>query len=193
MNTPVTPSPSKLNARFENLSGGHSYNVFDIVYRCKETNELLQVVHDMDALKAHASAEEWKRIFDGRTGCTRWPFGSGVWGKKEFVLPNVANENIVSMYEGNSNLFWAERFGRETGIEDLWIKMCGNSHTGSFKDLGMTVLVSAVKQMIADGKQIPAVACASTGDTSAAPRPTRRRLGFLRWFFCPKTRSLWPS
>jgi threonine synthase len=46
--------------------------------------------------------------------------------------------------------------------------MCGNSHTGSFKDLGMTVLVSTVKQMIADGKDIKAIACASTGDTSAA-------------------------
>ncbi|MGD2165224.1 MAG: threonine synthase, partial [Anaerolineae bacterium] len=45
---------------------------------------------------------------------------------------------------------------------------CGNSHTGSFKDLGMTVLVSVVKQMLADGKPIRAVACASTGDTSAA-------------------------
>ena len=32
----------------------------------------------------------------------------------------------------------------------------------------MTVLVSVVKQMIADGVQIGAVACASTGDTSAA-------------------------
>ena len=32
----------------------------------------------------------------------------------------------------------------------------------------MTVLVSTVKQMIADGKPIRAVACASTGDTSAA-------------------------
>jgi threonine synthase len=53
-------------------------------------------------------------------------------------------------------------------VEDLWIKQCGNSHTGSFKDLGMTVLVSMVKQMIADGQHIPAVACASTGDTSAA-------------------------
>lgn len=38
------------------------------------------------------------------------------------------------MFEGNSNLFWAERFGRETlGMNDLWIKQCGNSHTGSFK------------------------------------------------------------
>jgi threonine synthase len=32
----------------------------------------------------------------------------------------------------------------------------------------MTVLVSAVKQMIADGRPVTAVACASTGDTSAA-------------------------
>ena len=32
----------------------------------------------------------------------------------------------------------------------------------------MTVLVSQVKQMIAEGKPIRAVACASTGDTSAA-------------------------
>src|SRR5207249_2244781 len=48
------------------------------------------------------------------------------------------------------------------------IKMCGQSHTGSFKDLGMTVLVSVVRQMIADGKPVRAVACASTGDTSAS-------------------------
>lgn len=49
------------------------------------------------------------------------------------------------MFEGATNLFWAERFGREAlGMSDLWVKQCGNSHTGSFKDLGMTVLVSQV-------------------------------------------------
>src|SRR5205823_3579880 len=37
-----------------------------------------------------------------------------------------------------------------------------------FKDLGMTVLVSVVKQMIAHGTPIQAVVCASTGDTSAS-------------------------
>jgi threonine synthase len=72
------------------------------------------------------------------------------------------------MYEGASNLFWADRYGKQVGVGDLWVKLCGNSHTGSFKDLGMTVLVSVVKQMIAMGKPIDAVACASTGDTSAA-------------------------
>ena len=74
------------------------------------------------------------------------------------------------MFEGNSNLFWAERFARETlSMTDLWVKQCGNSHTGSFKDLGMTALVSQVNRI---RKQKPgsisAVGCASTGDTSAA-------------------------
>lgn len=49
------------------------------------------------------------------------------------------------MFEGNSNLFWAERFGHQLGLNDLWVKQCGCSHTGSFKDLGMTVLVSQVR------------------------------------------------
>ena len=78
------------------------------------------------------------------------------------------------MDEGGTNMFWAERFGHELGLEDLWVKQCGNSHTGSFKDLGMTVLVSVVKQMVADGAGVRAVACASTGDTSAVAGRVRR-------------------
>ena len=79
----------------------------------------------------------------------------------------VDDENVVSMYEGGSNLFWADRLCKDIGVEDSK-GGAGNSHTGSFKDLGMTVLVSMVKQMISEGIAIPAVACASTGDTSAA-------------------------
>ena len=62
-----------------------------------------------------------------------------------------------------------QTLARDLGLDDLWVKQCGISHTGSFKDLGMTVLVSAVAQMMADGNSpVRAVACASTGDTSAA-------------------------
>ncbi|MGH0036872.1 MAG: threonine synthase [Myxococcota bacterium] len=142
------------------------YGLDEIVYTDREGG-LLEVVHDMAELKK-TTAQEWKRLFEGRRHKNEWPYGSGVWGKKEWVLPEIDNENVVSMYEGHSNLFWAERYGREIGVDDLWIKLCGNSHTGSFKDLGMTALVSMVKEMISRGKQIPAVACASTGDTSAA-------------------------
>ncbi len=161
------PSKPAYRAWFEAFDDpSERYELDEVVYTAKDGG-LLQVVHDMDELKK-TSADEWKAIFEGRAHKTTWPYGSGVWGKKEWVLPGIDNDNVVSMYEGHTNLFWAERYGREIGLEELWIKLCGNSHTGSFKDLGMTVLVSQVKEMIARGKEIPAVACASTGDTSAA-------------------------
>ena len=145
--------------------GDHS--IWQALYNCPTCGDLLQVVHDTAALKRR-SPTTWMRLFEERYKRTTWPYGSGVWGKKELVCPALRNENIVSMDEGGTNLFWAERYGQELGLDDLWVKMCGNSHTGSFKDLGMTVLVSVVKQMMADGVGMRAVACASTGDTSAA-------------------------
>ncbi len=158
----------KFNAWFQCINGcsGH-YGLNEIIYQCPECGELLEVAHDMDALKSR-SAQEWKDLFDDRYRRHDWPYGSAIWGKKEFVCPNVDNKNIVSTYEGGSNLFWADRLGKQLGLDDFWIKQCGMAHTGSFKDLGMTVLVSMVKQMLDEGKNIRAVACASTGDTSAA-------------------------
>ena len=172
-------------AWFESLRDpSERYPLDDIVYTDREGG-LLQVVHDLDQLKK-TSAEEWKRVFRERSHQNEWPYGSGVWGYKEWVLPEVDDENIVSMYEGHTNLFWADCYGRELGLDDLWIKLCGNSHTGSFKDLGMTVLVSMVKEMIARGKTIPAVACASTGDTSAALAAYAAAAGIPAVVFLPR-------
>ena len=144
-----------------------AYALDTVIYHCPLCRNLLEVVHDVGALRDR-SAAEWKTLFDARYKRTSWPYGSSVWGKKEWVAPGIRDENVVSMDEGGTNLFWASRFGGEIGLDDLWVKQCGNSHTGSFKDLGMTVLVSAVKQMVADGRSVRAVGCASTGDTSAA-------------------------
>jgi threonine synthase len=140
--------------------------LFERVYRCPTCGELLEVAHDLDALSA-TPADAWKRLFERRYRSAP-PYGSGVWGKKEWVAPTIRDENIVSMNEGASSLLALPGLGRELGLDDVRVKQCGDSHTGSFKDLGMTVLVSAVRQMIADGAPIRAVACASTGDTSAA-------------------------
>ena len=156
------------NSWLECIRGcGRRYSIYDAVYRCEDCGGLLHVQHNMDALR-NRSAEEWKGLFVQRTRTNEWPHASGVWGKKEWVCPNISDVSIVSMYEGHTNCFWAERLGKELGVNDLWVKLCGNSHTGSFKDLGMTVLVSVVREMITMGKPIRAVACASTGDTSAA-------------------------
>src|SRR5690348_7099571 len=146
---------------------GAKYPLNSIIYQCPKCNSLLEVQHDTAAL-AERVAKNWKKVFEDRYKSNLWPYGSGVWGKKEWILPEIKNDDVVSLYEGGTNLFWAERFGKVIGVNELWIKLCGNTHSVSFKDLGMTVLVSQVKQMISEGAPIKAVVCASTGDTSAA-------------------------
>ncbi len=150
---------------FAGCAGKHS--IYNVIYRCPSCDSLLEVYHEREPLK-QTSADDWKALFDSRASTTIWPYGSGVWSMREWVIPDLHDENVVSMCEGNTNLFWADRLGKQLGVPDLWIKLCGNSHTGSFKDLGMTVLVSVVKQMMAGDSPVKAVACASTGDTSAA-------------------------
>jgi len=142
------------------------YSVFDSVYRCTECGGLLDVQHDLEALRGR-SAEDWKACFE-KVSSPVHATSSGVWNKKEWVLPQVDPAHIVSLGEGNTPLLRMRRMEEEFGLDRVWVKLSGNSHTGSFKDLGMTVLVSAVRQMMAEGKEIRAVVCASTGDTSAA-------------------------
>lgn len=156
------------SASFRCFSGcPGSYPLTRPIYRCPSCDGLLDVVHDVEALRDR-SAASWMKLFDDRYKRTAWPYGSGVWGKREWVAPDVPDDAIVSMDEGGTNLFWAERYGRQIGLDDLWVKLCGNSHTGSFKDLGMTVLVSVVRKAVREGLSLRAIACASTGDTSAS-------------------------
>ncbi len=146
---------------------GVRFELTEPVYRCPKCRGLLDVVHDVEAL-ARRSPEEWKRLFRERYALGPWPLGSGVWGKREWVAPRLGDEHVVSLDEGHTTLQRAEALGKQLGVPDLWIKQCGSSATGSFKDLGMTVLVSMVKRALAEGRAIRAIGCASTGDTSAA-------------------------
>lgn len=173
MNRPYTTHLSFLaspmySAHFRCFRGcPGQWPLYEVIYICPTCGGLLEVYHDTDALRNRSGAA-WMRLFGDRSGTTHFPYGSGVWRYKEWVVPDLVDENIVSTFEGNTNLFWASRLGEQIGVPELWVKQSGNSHTGSFKDLGMTVLVSVVKQMIKQGRPIQAVACASTGDTSAA-------------------------
>ena len=156
------------SASFRCLAGCEgAYPLTQAIYRCPKCEGLLDVEHDTQALSSR-SAAAWMKLFDDRYKRTLWPYGSGVWGKREWIAPEVPDDAIVSMDEGGTNLFWAERYGKSVGLDDVWVKLCGNSHTGSFKDLGMTVLVSVVRHAIQKGLEVRAIACASTGDTSAS-------------------------
>jgi threonine synthase len=140
-----------------------SYGVFSVIYRCPLCGGLLEVAHDDAALAAERDGPAWRALFESRLR------GSGVWAKREWVLPQLPEDKIVTLGEGWTPLVPVRQLGRDFGALDLWIKQCGISHSGSFKDLGMTVLVSAVNQIVSlPGSPVRAVACASTGDTSAA-------------------------
>jgi len=91
------------------------------------------------------------------------PASSGVWRFRELVLPDVSDEEIVSQPEGNTPLIRRERVAAWCGLDSIHLKLEGANPTGSFKDRGMTVAVTQARRISA-----PAVACASTGNTSAS-------------------------
>ncbi|MFB6282819.1 MAG: threonine synthase [Halobacteria archaeon] len=83
----------------------------------------------------------------------------GVW-RYQSILPVEKKE--VSLQEGGTPLYDAEKLSDEIGV-DIHVKHEGMNPTGSFKDRGMTVGVSKAIEL-----GIERVACASTGNTSAA-------------------------
>ena len=100
--------------------------------------------------------------FDGRC-CMTSPAAmqSGVWRFAEVVHPNA--EHLVSYPEGNTPLLSRPTVQRFADCEGLLLKHEGMNPTGSFKDRGMTVGVTQALRLGAT-----AVACASTGNTSAS-------------------------
>ena len=78
---------------------------------------------------------------------------------------------LVTMEEGDTPLVPAPRLSELTGCE-VWLKLEGTNPTGSFKDRGMTVAVSAA---VDEGAE--AIVCASTGNTAASAAAYAARAG----------------
>ncbi len=88
----------------------------------------------------------------------------GVMRKYRQFLPDIAEDNIVSIHEGNTPLVYAKNLSSFINPSlHIYLKYEGLNPTGSFKDRGMTVAVSMAKQ-----QSSRAIICASTGNTSAS-------------------------
>jgi threonine synthase len=160
-----------LSATFRCFRGCEgSWPLTQAIYRCPKCDSLLEVRHDLTALAKLHDGPGWRALFDQRWSPTHLGASpSGVWGKREWVAPMVPDEAVVTTGEGMTPLYPARRLAGEMGFGELFVKQCGTTHTGSFKDLGMTVLVSVVNHAVRTGAlKVRAIACASTGDTSAA-------------------------
>lgn len=118
-----------------------------------------------------------RRRFDARRGSDPGMQGSGVWRFRELLL---GARTPVTHPEGNTALYRRPALSAFTGIEDLALKHEGENPTGSFKDRGMTV---AVTQAVRAGAT--AVACASTGNTSASMAAYAAQAGLPALVFVP--------
>jgi threonine synthase len=89
---------------------------------------------------------------------------------REF-LPLGPDAAVVTLLEGGTPLLPAPSLSARVGAQ-VWLKVEGANPTGSFKDRGMTMAISAA---LADGAK--AVVCASTGNTSASAAAYAARAG----------------
>ena len=110
-----------------------------------------------DARRSQAST------IDPLTGDADLFDSSGVWRFRELVLPDASERDIVTQPEGNTPLIRRASVSGWCGVDALLMKHEGANPTGSFKDRGMTVAVTQARRVGAT-----AVACASTGNTSAS-------------------------
>ncbi len=95
------------------------------------------------------------------------PGEDGLWRYRE----RLPVEPLVTLGEGWTPLIPAPALSERVGA-DVWLKFEGANPTGSFKDRGMTVAVSAA---LHEGQE--AVVCASTGNTAASAAAYAARAG----------------
>jgi threonine synthase len=106
---------------------------------------------------------------------------SGVWRFRE-LLPAIAPDAIVTLRENDVPLYEARDGGRYAGIDRLAYLHLGMNPTGSFKDAGMTVAISAAR-----ARGAGAVVCASTGNTAASMSAYAARAGMAAIVLVPAT------
>jgi len=88
----------------------------------------------------------------------------GVIERYRDFLPVSDKTPVITLQEGGTPLIKADPIAEKVGSGyNVWLKYEGLNPTGSFKDRGMTV---AVSKAVEEGSG--AVACASTGNTSAS-------------------------
>jgi threonine synthase len=143
---------------------------------CPKCGGLLEVVHP-----PRSDGETLRALFRSRRDALAGPDRSGVWRYRELVLPKAGDDDIVSHPEGNTPLLERGAISQWAGVDALLLKHEGHNPTGSFKDRGMTVAITQAKRTGAR-----AVACASTGNTSASLAAYAAQAGLPALVFVPE-------
>jgi threonine synthase len=158
-------------------------------FRCAECGDLFEVEyagwgHRQGHDRPNPGALKW--LWRERRCSSESLDQSGVWRFRE-LLPILDNfGNAVSLHEGNTPLYKLKRAAVALGIDQLFAKHQGMNPTGSFKDTGMTAALSVARE-----RGFTWVACASTGNTSAAMAAYAARAGLRSLVLIPEGKIAW--
>ena len=159
------------------------------IFRCKDCGDLFEVEYPGWAQtggtdRPNAGALRW--LWRERRASSELLDHSGVWRFRE-MLPILDNfGNAVTLREGNTPLYHLPRMAKALGVDQLYAKHQGMNPTGSFKDTGMTAALSVAKE-----RGYEWVACASTGNTSAAMAAYAARAGLKSLVLIPQGKIAW--
>ena len=161
-------------------------------FRCATCSSLYEVVYPWfsvgqqhgEAQLPNPSALRW--LWQERRNSSQAIDQSGVWRFRD-LLPIVKNmDTVTTLREGNTPLYDLPRAANALGIHWVLAKHQGMNPTGSFKDTGMTAALS-----VAVERGFEWVACASTGNTSAAMAAYAARAGLRSIVFIPEGKIAW--
>ena len=137
--------------------------------RCRKCGGLLSLHYPEPGERGKALRARFDARLSARTSFDELKSGmippdvSGVWRYRELVLPDAVAPDVITYPEGNTPTLRRAAVAQWCGVDALLMKHEGANPTGSFKDRGMTVAITQAKRIGAS-----AVACASTGNTSAS-------------------------
>jgi threonine synthase len=158
-------------------------------FRCTVCGELFDVEYPGWSQRGgpdRPNAGGLKWVWRERRSSTEAVDQSGVWRFRE-LLPILDNfGNAVTLREGNTPLYHLTRAAKALRIDHLFAKHQGMNPTGSFKDTGMTAAMSVAKVW-----GFECVACASTGNTSAAMAAYAARAGLRSLVLIPEGKVAW--
>lgn len=158
-------------------------------FRCAQCGELFEVeypgwVERRGPDRPNPGALKW--LWRERRCSSETLDQSGVWRFRELLPILESFGNAVTLREGNTPLYHLPRSAKALGIDQLFAKHQGMNPTGSFKDTGMTSALSVARE-----RGFEWVACASTGNTSAAMAAYAARAGLRSLVLIPEGKIAW--
>ena len=179
------PGVRQSDFRFRCIACGDLSDTASQNFRCAHCGDLLEITYPRWK-ESRPEADHLKSTWRHRRLSSNPIDLSGVWRFRDLLPALGADQQVITLREGNTPLYELPQCARITGVPRLLAKHQGVNPTGSFKDGGMTVAATFARRA-----GFRWVACASTGNTSASMAAYASRGGMRSLVLVPDGKISW--